>query len=268
MNSEHDITDRSTRLFSALRLAIFAIVIATVLLSFPAADHYYNAVDPPSEWPVCDALNHRDLGALRRATEGSKIELPDQVGVTPLVVAIYMDNIDAVNDLLTRGANVNHTGATFGSPLITALATCNPSIARLLIDHHAEANYQSPDGDMPLLAAIRGGDRKCVDLVIAAGADHAPAGIRRSPLSEAAASDGTVDMLRYLLALKIDPNFVGRDGVPAVVSAAAYGCPQCVNELLAAGADPSLADRSGRTAWSVSASMPDVRAVLARRSQS
>jgi ankyrin repeat protein len=262
MNTSPSNPGNPNGIFPFLRITILIAVIATVLTSFPVAQHYYNSIDPPSEWQVSDALAAHDLVALRRATEGALIEAPDPSGITPLMVAIYRGYQPAVEDLIARGANPNHSSEGCGSPLIAALATNRLNVAKLLIDHHAEVNYLSPTGDMPLLAAVRGGDQTCVDLILSAGANPAAPGIRGNPLNEADVNDENLPMVRHLLALKFDPNAVGRDGVPPIVAAAGFGAPKCVQTLLECGANAQLADAAGRTAWSISQSFPGVRAVL------
>jgi ankyrin repeat protein len=245
-----------------LRSIVLAAVVILLAVSFPAANHYYDAVDPPSDSPVLDAIATHNLAQLRRVTEGPLIEAMDRNEMTPLMTALQMEDAEAVKDLLARGANVNHASQTMGSPLLTALAVGNVEMAKLLIERHATVNYQTSGGDTPLLAAIRGGDRACLDLILASGADRYPAGARRNALTEAAASDHEIELVRYLIALKFDPNWIARDGVPPIVSATAYNAELCVQALLDAGADPDLADRAGRTARNAAQASADLQRIL------
>jgi len=252
-------------LFAILRLTVLAIVVLVLAFSFSAANHSYNAMDPPSDWPVLDAIASHDLNRLRCATEGSRIETGDGNKNPPLVTAILMDNVDAAKDLISRGADVNHASETVGSPLLIAADIGDPEITKLLIEHHADVNFQTPDGDTTLLAAVRGGNFACIDLLLASGADRYLPGARRNGLTEATASDETIDLVRHLLDLKFDPNWIGRDGTPPIVSAAAYDSELCVQALLAAGADPDLPDKQGRTARDAAKPFANLAAYFTKR---
>ena len=55
----------------------------------------------------------------------------------------------------------------------------------------------------------------------------------------------------------INPNRLGPNGEPALLHAARYKNQQAVLELLARGADPTLSDAAGRTAYQYMAEIAD-----------
>jgi ankyrin repeat protein len=76
-------------------------------------------------------------------------------GYTPLNVAIWEDNLEAVRLLLKRGANVNlkPLRKRYTPPLCAAAAAGKPQILRLLIEAGAEVNAVDSRNSTPLICA-------------------------------------------------------------------------------------------------------------------
>jgi ankyrin repeat protein len=217
------------------------------------------ARDVGSDLPVLAAIIAQDWRALDAATAGPNgINAPDQYGVTPLIHAVRCQDVRAVRHVLSRGADVNWEHPMFGSPLLVAQYTSDPELARVLIEHGADVRHVGANGRYPFLAAANVGSVPCMKVLLAAGAEPMPAGALQNPLCVG----DDVDTLRFLLALGLDPNATGRDGVRPLVFAAASHASESVRILLSAGADPRLADRSGRTARDAARGVPDVEAAL------
>ncbi len=75
-------------------------------------------------------------------------------GMTALLLAAREGNIDTVRALLTGGVNVNQTSASDQtSPLVIAITNGHYDLAKILLDHGADANLATVDGLTPLYDA-------------------------------------------------------------------------------------------------------------------
>lgn len=95
-------------------------------------------------------------------------------GFTPLHIAAFAHNADAVRTLLAAGADPNELAtASFAqvTPLGTAATFGANEIAELLLDHGADPERTSDHGHTPLHAAAANGNRALVELLLARGAN-------------------------------------------------------------------------------------------------
>ncbi len=95
-------------------------------------------------------------------------------GFTPLHIAVFAHNADAVRALLAAGADPNELAtASFAqvTPLGTAATFGANEIAELLLDNGADTEKTSDHGNTPLHAAAANGNRALVELLLARGAN-------------------------------------------------------------------------------------------------
>ena len=85
-----------------------------------------------------------------------------------LMLAALGGNLDIVNRLLARDADVNKTGWT---PLHYAATRGHLDVMRLLLDKNAYIDAASPNGTTPLMMAAFYGTPTAVKLLLEAGAD-------------------------------------------------------------------------------------------------
>lgn len=101
-------------------------------------------------------------------TPGIAIDLRAKNGDSAIMLASYLGNLKVVKELLQRGAAINHPGWT---PLHYAATAGHLELIRLLLEHHAYIDAESPNKTTPLMMASRNGNIQVVQLLIEQGAD-------------------------------------------------------------------------------------------------
>jgi ankyrin repeat protein len=97
-------------------------------------------------------------------------------GFQPLGLASFFGHVDAALLLVERGAEVNSASRNDFKvmPLHSAAATGGPEVryklAKLLLEHGADANVRQQDDFTPLMAADQHGDERLRSLLAAHGA--------------------------------------------------------------------------------------------------
>lgn len=165
----------------------------------------------------------------------------DGGGNSPLFYAALNGDVEAVEILLARGADVHATNNDGRSPLQTGLV-------------------------IPQVSSIRDTHPEVVERLIRAGADVNK--LDRSGLAplHVAAVEGGVNMARVLLANGARLELRTREDATALHLAARHGHSAVVELLLASGADVNVREGGSRTPlhWAVSQGHPQVAQVLVR----
>ncbi|MBN3803993.1 ankyrin repeat domain-containing protein, partial [Paraburkholderia sp. Ac-20336] len=108
------------------------------------------------------------VGAALVANPKTNIEIEDKSGENALMMASLVGDINFVNLLLAKDAEVNKKG---WAPLHYAAANGHDDIVKLLLDHSAYVDAGSPNGTTPLMMAARGGHMSTLKLLLDNGAD-------------------------------------------------------------------------------------------------
>ena len=140
-------------------------------------------------------------------------------------------------------------------PLINAIVARQLGMVTLLLEHGASCEVSDSRGT-PLAMASKDGWLKGVEVLISHCPDWASptrrdadtgSTARGLPLN-AAAAEGHVDVLRFLLRHGGDPNEKCGEGLTPLVRAAMYGQQQALQLLVIYGANPKAEKMSGMTA--------------------
>lgn len=97
-----------------------------------------------------------------------KAESRNAADESPLMMAALKGQVDVVKRLIALDADVNKPGWT---PLHYAATNGHTDIIRLLLEHHAFIDAQSPNGTTPLMMAASYGSPEAVKLLLESGAD-------------------------------------------------------------------------------------------------
>jgi len=177
---------------------------------------------PPAD-PAAALLAAADAGdadgvavALRA---GAPIETRDEHGRTPLLLAALADRVDTARLLVVLGADPDAQDDRWDSPWLVTGVTGSVAMLETLLPAHPDLTLRNRFGGVSVI-----------------------------PASER----GHVDYVRRVVTTGIDVNHVNDPGWTALLEAIVYGdgsapYQQIVDILLAAGADPRIADAQGIT---------------------
>ena len=142
------------------------------------------------------------------------VATPDEVGMTPLIMAIMSQNVEIVKCLICAGADINATHNGGRTPLMSALWT-NVEMTRELLEAGCDVNVKDEDGETALIMAIQSEVQDNICQVIDHGASV---------------------------------NVVNSSGDPALIMAIRQNLPlNIIRKILAAGADVNVSDRNHDT---------------------
>lgn len=193
---------------------------------------------------------------------------------TPLQEAVERNHLAVAELLLKRGAKANIKTSEPNTPLLAAVGLGNIALVNLLLDHGADVNLGADF--TPIYYAVSGGNLELVKLLIARGAriDGKYPPYSQSLLVAAAGGKWT-EGVDFFLNLGFPVNDVDDDGWTTLHHAVsghgdrtitwgrnkkgekfyhetASNAVPVVKRLMAAGADPTLQDKRGRSAiWYV-----------------
>jgi ankyrin repeat protein len=181
----------------------------------------------------------------------SQVQLNEQ-----LIYAVNNGNIDAVNLLLEKGADVN-VNAIFQYDVHTVLTIAvyngRMEIVKALLEKGADVNAISRyHGNTALIKAANNGRMEIVKALLEKGADVNS--INRSGetalLQAAQCKYGATEIVKALLEKGADVNASSRHGYTALMRAAIHGCEDTVKVLLDNGAKVYLENNiSEKTAY-------------------
>lgn len=148
-----------------------------------------NRKSPNQQTPLTMAAREDSWRAFDVLLASPKIDvnLPNAHDETPLMYTALLGDLPRTQQLLSKGAKINQPG---WSALHYASIKGHSKIVALLISKGAKVNEHSPDGDTPLILAVRSGDVDTVQALIRAGADPLLSNFKAQNAIETAQSEG------------------------------------------------------------------------------
>lgn len=186
---------------------------------------------------------------LRSMQDTGEVTDPDDA----LLRAAAAGDADRVALALRAGADIETRDARQRTPLLLAAAADRVDAARVLVAMGADPDALDDQHDTPWLVTGVTGSVPMLEALLPAGPDltvvNRYGGVSVIPASER----GHVDYVRRVVQTGIDVNHVNRLGWTALLEAVILGDggpdhQEIVRILLAAGADPGIADGQGMTA--------------------
>lgn len=196
----------------------------------------------------------------------AEIERQDAIGRTPLAFAVWEERIEAIECLLSYGADINATNRVGQTPLWWAVLSNSIPATKTLLTHDADTSVLAPldneDEVMPvLLAAMKRFHYGLVEVLLEHGIDPNCLSVSLSgqrdkevtPLS-LAVEYREVELVRMLLQHGADPNARGERRESTLLDHAIAAGNVCIaTMLLDHGADPNaLVKLSGKRKGKVS----------------
>lgn len=204
-----------------------------------------NKLDKQGMAPIHTAARHRKHDIVGILLDlGANVNLNDRDGFSATVHAALRDSPETIEVLANHGADLETRSFGNATPLAVAIAEDHYAAAIALIKAGADPN--SRNGETELTPLMLAAGREAVQFSMGAG--------RRRIQRYHPQYPTTLDVARALLARKPDLNLRSRDGLTALMLAAAKNQIPVVGLLVQSGADAKLASPDGKTAIDIARS--------------
>ena len=178
---------------------------------------------------------------------GTKIKDPNITnsrGDSLLLAAATLGNVEAVQQLLAMGADVNRQNYnTRDTAILRSVYADHDEITRLLVYEHADLNIPNNYRQTPMGLAVEKQKGELVDLFLANGVK---AGLTGENLFRAVAQKNLVGVWGMLKG-GVDPNITNEKSNTPLIISASLGDTEAVRALLAYRADVNKANKDGNT---------------------
>lgn len=219
---------------------------------------------------LLSAVKAEDVDAVQALlTQGADVNEPEPDGTTPLAWAVYGDNVELATALLEAGADVVQTNRYGIGPLHLASQNGSAEMLATLLERGADPEAALPDGETPLMTAARTGDVEALRVLLDAGADvNAAEATKGQTALMWAAAENNVDVVKILLdaGADIDARSSG-SALSPLTFAVRGGALESTRVLLDAGADVNdeLIDGTSMLVLAVTNAHYEVAALLLER---
>ena len=182
-------------------------------------------------------------------SHGGDVNATTKDNITALMLASRTGNVDTINVLLAAGADPNITDAGGYTCLHDAVDVgCNKETLKAIIDHGANINAANKKGVTPLMQAFQVGNINAISVLLDAEADlNIIDQDGDTCLHRAVRARCSKEILQSVIRCGANVNAANKSSVTALRLACQTGNKDAINELLKAGADPSIVDEAGET---------------------
>jgi len=203
---------------------------------------------PGSPLYYASLCGFRDLAAHIIAEHPEQVNARSGINHSPLVAALHKRHFDVAELLYQRGAVVDVTGYDNRTPLISTAIDGFADVARWLLAHGANANWQEHDAHRtPLSSAAVRGHLEIVYMLLGHGVQVDLAGrYGHTPLHRASCN-GHVDVVGLLLQYGADISAQDQDCSTPLHLASSRGRVDVACLLLDRGANLHAKNKDGRT---------------------
>lgn len=117
---------------------------------------------------IFDLIRNNNLSDLDKALQANPdlVNLPDEKGFTPLVLATYLGNREIAKLLIERGADLNYQDPMMGMTALMGVSfKGQAALAQLLLEKGADAHLKTKNGETALDFAKKSGVAEIVRLL-------------------------------------------------------------------------------------------------------
>ena len=180
---------------------------------------------------------------------GANVNATSKHNETALMTACENGNLDAINVLLSAGADPDIVDTNGNTWLHCAAGgDCSKEVLQAIINHGADVNAKNKYNATALMKACLGSSVDAIDVLLSAGADPDIIDIDANTwLYYAADGNCSREVLQAIINHGADVNAKCKDNATALMRACGKGSIDAINVLLSAGSDPNIVDKYGNT---------------------
>jgi hypothetical protein len=210
-----------------------------------------------------------DLPLVLRLLDSQPIDVTDEYGRTPIMLAIDAGHLAVARELANHGASLAAADRNGDTPLLLAARAGNAGLLSILLERRAPVDAANNSGTTSLMIAARAGSRELCTQLLAAGANPGlldAAGLRAGDHAASSGHPGLAETLgvraRRSSAGPVRSDTLHAGQTPLMI-AAESGDLKSLSERLAAGGDVNASDITGMTALAFAARAGQVTTVEA-----
>ncbi len=209
------------------------------------------------------AAGHGDIDMVEALLDkGAQLNAKSDKDFAALDTACSEGHLAVVRLLLKKGADMDVIDGYGFTTLMTTCQAGRLEVARLLIKKKADVNNEGPGGWTALMSAAKSGHLEIVNLLIEKGAKvNASTHDSGWVALMSAAKNGHLEVVRLLIEKGADVNAQDNSGWTALMSAAKSGHLKIVSLLIEKGADVNAQDNRGWTALMSAVKSGDLKIV-------
>jgi len=193
-------------------------------------------------------LNDDDAFAFLRKSGLEDVNIADNDGRTPLMVASGSGNLGVVQQLVNLGADIEARDKMGRTAFLYAVETGGDRVFRVLVDLGVDIHVRDNSGRTALMDVSEIGFVRSVRALLALGVDVSARDNDGETALVKASRGGKQRIADILLEAGADVELSAFNGQTALMAASAAGHVDVVNLLISAGAETTRTDEKGDTA--------------------